>query len=582
MIFFTAVNRTISSVCIFIPMLFLASCNIANEEALADSAKADTLLLNAQVYTVNTEAPWAEAVAIKNEKIVFVGSQREALLWKGEHTKTQDLQGGMLLPGFIDSHSHILLGGAHVDDLLLSPFDSPTRWVEQVQDFAENNPNRRIIMGGGFLASRFGQKGPTKELLDHIKRPVFILDDGMHGAWLNSAALKQLGINKQTKDPLPGFDYYKRDLQGEPTGYILEGTVWTAIANLMLNTPDSVAEGTAKVIEYYNAAGITSVFDAGPWEAEEIQLEVLEKLYKNKQLNISYTGSYYIDNASDLKTVLDKILALKEKTTHTTYKVNTLKIMVDGTLEGRTAAMFEDYQGDVGNKGETVLSPAQLNELVEAAVSKDLDIHFHSLGERAISETLDAIELAKKAYPQSTVRFTVSHIQIMVDKDIERFSQLGVIAQGSLLWAEYDTAGEAFVSKDQFERYYRYQSLVKAGVKLTFGNDYPSSGSGVKGISPLLNIEVGLTRQTPGVADAPIQNMIDERLTLTQLIKGYTLDGAYQLRRDHETGSIMVGKYADLVLIQDNLFNIKPHKIHSVPVLTTWWKGRVVFNNTSQ
>jgi predicted amidohydrolase YtcJ len=170
----------------------------------------------------------------------------------------------------------------------------------------------------------------------------------------------------------------------------------------------------------------------------------------------------------------------------------------------------------------------------------------------------------------------------MVDKDIERFSQLGVIAQGSLLWAEYDTAGEAFVSKDQFERYYRYQSLVKAGVKLTFGNDYPSSGSGVKGISPLLNIEVGLTRQTPGVADAPIQNMIDERLTLTQLIKGYTLDGAYQLRRDHETGSIMVGKYADLVLIQDNLFNIKPHKIHSVPVLTTWWKGRVVFNNTSQ
>lgn len=547
-----------------------------------EEAHADILLINAQVYTVNSNKPWAEAVAITGEKISFVGTVKDAMTFKGMNTQVVDLHGGMLLPGFIDSHSHILLGGAHVDDLVLDPFDTPEHWILQVEQFAKEQPGSDVIVAVGFLASRFGQTGPTRQMLDHINKPVFILDEGMHGAWLNSLALQRLGINRNTPDPLPGFDYYKRDTQGEPTGYLLEGTVWQALANLKIQTPESLAIGTSKVINYYNAAGVTSVFDAGPWEVEEVQAEILAALDKESALTIYFSGSYYIDDAADINTVLDKVLALKQKTLATPYKIQTLKIMVDGTVEGRTAAMFEDYQGDPGNKGETVLTPEQLNHLVASAVSKDIDIHFHALGERAISESLDAIALAKQAYPHTQVRFTISHIQVMSDRDIARFKALDVIAQASLLWAEYDSAGKAFVSDDQFQRYYRLQSLASAGVRLTFGNDYPSSGSGVAGISPLLNIEVGLTRQAPGEPDAPIQDPIAERLNLAQLIKGYTLDGAYQLRQELETGSIEVGKYADLVLLDKNLFETDPYQIHAVKVRHTWRRGQLVYSVDGQ
>lgn len=539
---------------------------------------ADTLLINARVYTVNEAQPWAEAVAIAGGKIVFVGSVKDAMMWRGHKTEVIDLAGGMLLPGFIDSHSHILLGGAHVDDLVLDPTDEPDQWILQVQAFAKAHPEQELIMAVGFLASRFGQAGPHRKLLDHIEKPVFILDEGMHGAWLNSAALERLAIDRDTQDPLPGFDYYKRDANGEPTGYLLEGTVWSAMAALELTTSESLAQGTAKVIDYYNAAGITSVFDAGPWEVEEIQADILARLDEENALTLFFSGSYYIDDAADLETVLDKVLALKRQTETTPYKIQTLKIMVDGTVEGRTAAMFEDYQGDDGNKGETVLSPAQLNRLVQAAVSKGVDVHFHALGERAVSEALDAIALAQAAHPNSHVRFTISHIQVISDKDIERFKNLGVIAQTSLLWAEYDSAGKAFLSDDQFQRYYRLQSLARAGVRLTFGNDYPSSGSGVDGISPLLNMEVGLTRQAPGEPDAPIQASVEERLNLAQLIRGYTLNGAYQLRREDEIGSIEVGKFADLVLISKNLFELDPYQIHAVQVNKTWRNGELIFS----
>ncbi len=559
--------------------LLLAAACAASETTRPAPNAADLVLRNGQVYTVNTAQPWAESVAVKDGRFVFVGADADVASWIGKQTRVQDLHGGFLLPGFVDAHSHILLGGAHIEDLVLNPTDDLETWLAEIAQFSAAHPEREILTGSGFLASRFGGEGPHKSLLDAIstERPIFILDEGMHGAWLNSAALRRLNITASTPDPHPGFDYYKRDAQGIPTGYLLEGTIWQAIEALQLTSVDSIAAGTARVIEEYNRYGITAVFDAGPWEAEDTQVAILQKLDAAGDLTIHFGGSQYIDDAAELGDIVAEVLALKSGTADTPYPIATLKIMVDGTVEGLTAAMFEDYQGDPDNRGETVLSATALNKLVSEAVAQNLDIHFHALGERAIAMALDAIELAQADYPGTKVRFTISHIQVMRDADVQRFARLGVIAQGSLLWAAYDDAARPLLSEDQFNRFYRYQSLLEAGVRLTFGCDFPSNGGGLSTVAPLYNIEVGHTRQAAGDAAGPVQPRASERLGIASLIEGYTLNGAYQMRLENEIGTIEVGKQADLVLLDKNLFEVEPHQIHEVDVLTTWLAGKPVY-----
>ena len=549
--------------------------------AWPNTAPADLILNNGVIYTVDAKQPWASAVAVVGDTIVYVGDEKGLSQWQGEMTRQIDLQGKFLMPGFVDSHSHIFTGGAHINDLLLDSTADVESWLRAIDEYYRKNPDKDILMGAGFLASRFGLDGPNRAMLDAISpdKPIFILDEGMHGAWLNSAALALLDIDANTPDPAPGFDYYKRDQSGEPTGYLLEGVVWQALEKLGAATLEELTEGTADVVDLYNRYGITAVFDAGPWEAEQSQLDILEKLEHSNQLTMRFKGSQYIDSREDLNTIVDEVLSLKQQTQNKPYQIDTLKIMVDGTTESRTAAMFVAYQGEPNNLGETVLSQPELNDLVARGVENELDIHFHALGERAISYSLDAIEAAKKQHPETESRFTLSHIQVMGDEDIARFSSLGVIGQGSLLWTVHDTEGEKFLTPDQFDRYYRYQSLLDAGAKLSFGCDFPSHGGGLDAVAPLFNIEVGHTRQAVGQPDAAIQPLKEERVAISDLLYGYTMAGAYQLRLEDKIGSIEVGKKADMVLLNASPFEVDAYEIHNIKVLDTWYGGASVYSS---
>ena len=201
--------------------------------AWSNTAPADLILNNGAIYTVNAKQPWASAVAVVGDTIVYVGDEKGVSQWQGKMTRQIDLQGKFLMPGFVDSHSHVFTGGAHINDLLLDSTADVESWLRAIDEYYRKNPDKDILMGAGFLASRFGLDGPNKAMLDVISpdKPIFILDEGMHGAWLNSAALALLDIDADTPDPAPGFDYYKRDQSGEPTGYLLEGVVWQALRN---------------------------------------------------------------------------------------------------------------------------------------------------------------------------------------------------------------------------------------------------------------------------------------------------------------------------------------------------------------
>ncbi len=537
--------------------------------------QADTIYHNAKVYTVNDAAPWAEAVAVKGDEIVFVGSDHDALELAGDNTVLTDLQGQMLLPGFIDAHAHPVAGGAYALALALDTYARPEDWVQAIAKYADAHKDLPVIFGYGFLASAFGNTGPTKSMIDAVvnDRPVLMMDEGFHGAWANSQLLSKLGINHETKDPVPGLSYYKRDNEGNPTGYLLEGTAAKAMDDLDIITEESVTRGTAVVMEQMNRYGITAVFDAGALEVAEYQTKILNTLKENGKLNLHYVGSWMATDPGQMEASLELVEQLRK----TSPYISMLKIMDDGTVEGRTAAMFSDYQNDPGNKGETVFTPQQLQWLVTEAVRRGLDVHIHALGERAINDALNAIAVSKEKFPDSDSRFTVIHIQVMIDSDIQRFADLGVIAQSTPLWASYDVEGEAFVSEDQFKRYFRFNSLKKAGARLTFGSDFPASGAGMLGMSPVFNIEIGHTRQMAGQKESPIQPRVTERLDIASLIRGYTLDGAYELRLEDTIGSIEVGKKADMVVLDHNLFDVDPYSIHQTEVVMTIFAGKVIY-----
>jgi predicted amidohydrolase YtcJ len=544
----------------------------------------DAVFFNARAYTLDDEARWAEAVAVEDGSIVYVGDNEEALALAGAGTARYDLEGRMLLPGFIDTHMHPISGGAYARALALDTYGTVDEWIGAIEEYAQANSDAALIFGYGFLASTFGPSGPTRQQIDAVvpDRPVLIMDEGFHGAWANSSALEALNVTRDTPDPVPGFSYYKRDAEGNATGYLLESTAAMAMNALNVITEDVIIDGTSHIIDVLNSYGVTSIFDAGAVHYEESLQAVLQSLEESGRMTVRIVGSYRPRGPEDIEVAVDNVVKWRSTVKGERYHYRMLKIMDDGTVEGRTAAMFEDYQGEPGNSGETIYDEREMAGLLVDAAARQIDVHIHALGERAVHEALNAIEAARDAWPESSTRYTICHIQVITNEDLPRFAELGVIAQSTPLWASYDTYGRQFVSEDQFSRYWRFMSLKELGVRLTFGSDFPASGAGTLGMSPIVQMEIGHTRQEPGDRNAPVQPLESERLDIDSLIRGYTIDAAFQLHMEDQLGSLEVGKLADLVVLDRNLFDTDPYEIHETEVVLTMMDGEVVYERKAE
>jgi hypothetical protein len=557
-------------------LLGLAACSPPQDDA---TLYGDLAFVNANVYTADVARPAAEAVVVRGDSIIFVGSAGDAQALIGPKTDVRDLGGRLVLPGFIDAHVHPLSGGGYATALSLDTWGTVDEWIAAIAEYAASRPGKDVLFGYGFLASTFGPVGPTRQQIDAVvaDRPVLIMDEGFHGAWANSAALKALNITQDTPDPVPGYSYYKRDENGDATGYLLEGTAGMAMQALNVINEDVIYEGTGIILDLMNQYGVTAAFDGGVIGDTESVGRILRRLEDNGHLTVRIVGSSRPESQDDFATAVDVADRWRTELKGRYYHYNTLKIPDDGTVEGRTAAMFEDYQGEPGNSGETVFTEQQMTAMITGAASRDMDVHVHALGERAIHETLNAIEAARKAYPDSRTRYTICHVQVITDQDLPRFGELDVIAQSTPLWASYDTYGKQFVSDDQFRRFWRYKSLEDTGARLTFGSDFPASGAGTLGLSPVVQIEMGHTRQEYGQPDAPIQPLESERLGIESLVRGFTIDAAYQLHMEDRIGSIEVGKKADLIVLDQDIFAVDPYTIHETKVLMTLMDGKLVF-----
>ena len=567
----------------FFVVLGLLSCSESDQPvSISTTQDAELLMLNGKVYTVNHEQSWAEAIAITDGRIIWVGNSEEANQWQGEGTRTIDLGGKMVLPGFQDIHIHPVHSGVSYQQCALFDVEGVELLQQRIKQCAESEPGE-WIRGGGWLVTNFAPSGlPDKKLLDEIvpDRPVALKSSDGHSMWVNSLALELAGINADTQDPAGGrIDRYPNST--EPSGSLQETSAMNLVHIVEPElTQKELEAGLAYSRDHLHSLGITAVQDAllklTPGDAY-FGLPAYLALEERGELNLHVINAMYWQNDISLEEQLPAFLKARDESTP--YIHNTaIKIWQDGVIETETAALLEPYlnRGDQF-VGELLNEPAVLNEAVAALDAAGFQIHFHAIGDRAIRSAFDSIQAAREANGKHDNRHHISHIQLFSPEDIPRFAELDVVANFQPLWAIEDGYITDLtiprIGEERGKFLYPIGSVQRTGARVAFGSDWY-----VTSANPLDGIEAAVTRLDPdGKTDEPLGE--NEEINLAQAIENYTLNSAYVNFLDVDTGSIEIGKLADIIVLDRNLFDVPASEINQVRVIATLFRGELVFGN---
>ncbi|BBY76631.1 putative amidohydrolase [Mycolicibacterium parafortuitum] len=546
-----------------------------------DATPADYVFHNGRVYTVRDDAPWAQAVAVTGATIAYVGDDDGALAFAGPDTEVVDLGGRLLMPGFVEGHIHPFLGAflsTGVDLQVPTGQDA----LDAIAAYAKQHPDGPV-RGFGWRVDMFGPEGPTRADLDKVlpDRPGFFFAIDGHSMWANSKALELAGVTRETQDPIPGFSYYVRDGNGDPTGYVLEVDAVLSLVNAI--EPIST-ESMGTLLEQWlpraSEAGITSVFDAGvpPVGGDQGALLALYTDAESRDaLPFRVVASYSV-KSPPVDDAVAQLTALREQISSELVTVGCVKIVGDGTQEGYTAWLLEPYADKPDSTGGSPFTEDQWRRLIGAVDAAGFDVHVHACGERTTRTALDAIEAAIAANPPRDRRHTVAHLVYVEDPDSARFGELGVIAEFSANWfsADPDTVLNlaARYGAPRKDNLYRVQDVIRSGGRISLGTDWPAAGY-FSTYKPLDSIQIGVTRQLVGDPDAEVLAPADQALTVEQAVHANTLGAAYQLRLEDKVGSVQAGKLADLIVLDRNIFEVAPHDIHTAKVTLTMMNGRV-------
>ncbi len=532
------------------------------------------------VYTLDPQRPWASAIAVRGDRIIAVGTDEEATAAAGPDARIVELDGRMVLPGFVEGHIHPILGALLTSgaDLQLPTADDV---LAAVDDYARQNPDGPV-RGFGWRMDMVGPDGPHRRALDAIvaDRPVMLFAIDGHSMWVNTATLERAGITRDSPDPVPGFSYFGRDADGDPTGFVLEAPAMLQLIDAVSPlSPTALGELVAQWAPRAAAAGITAMFDAGmpPTEGDPDGLaELYTDLEARGLLPFRVVVSHLV-KAAPIDTAVGRTLRLRDRLGTALVGGGVLKIVGDGTLEGHTGCLLAPYADRPDTAGETPFTPEQWNRLIAEADAAGLDVHVHAIGDRTTRIALDAFEAAIAANAPRDRRHTIAHLELVDDADLPRFARLGIIAQFSANWLAADPGNTGTTldrcGPERYRRIYRPRVLADDGVTLAFGTDWPAA-SWFSTYKPLDAIETAVTRRSVGDPDMEILEPADERLDLDQALAAATLGPARQLRLDHLVGSLEPGKLADLVVLRHNLFEIEPHRIAATPVDMTMMNGR--------
>jgi hypothetical protein len=569
-----------------IKLALVCSCLVAGTFGKVSAETADFVFTNGAVYTMDSQHPKAEAIAVSGKHIAYVGNNDGAQAFIGNQTKVTDLKGQMLLPGFVEAHIHptlaIFAGGADLQS------DSVDEVLARTKAWADANPNAKLVQGFGWRYTLFSTTGPTKAALDKLfpDRPVMLVAIDVHSAWVNSKTLELAGIDAKTPDPAPGVSYFQRDPKtGEPTGWVVETLAeQQVLARLNPPTPEVVMAATGEFLQKFAAAGITAAFDAGiATVPTERGLAGYQQMEQDGKLPLRIVGSYYWNNSAITDPVA-KVLALRDQFNSELVQVRTLKIMLDGGEAQHTAVMNQPYADRPGFNADFSVDQKLVDAAVMKAEANGIDTHAHCYGDGAVRAYLDAIEAARKACPNSPSRHAAAHVIFLADQDVPRFAKLNVTMQSSAQWATPDPTIKRtaeIVGEDlAFREFFRMNSVLKTGGRVAFGSDWPAAGY-VSTYRPLDAIQVAITRailpQYGNTQFTPVLAPENERLTLDHALKAATLDAAYVLGLENKIGSLQPGKAADLVVLEKDLHTIAPSEISTTKVKMTMMNGKITY-----
>ena len=538
-----------------------------------DDGPVDLIVINGQVYSAADDA-LAEAVAVRGNTVVRVGTNREIQRLRRAQTTVIDAKGGAVVPGFIDAHAHLVSGGLSLDQVSLADAKTIDEIKDTIRVWALSHPERQWITGRGWYYQPFNGAMPTRQLLDSLvpDRPAYLVAYDGHTGWANSAALKAAGITRATKNPKDGI--IVKDARGEPTGALKEAAM--ALMSTVAPQPteeDRLAAIGAAIAEAHRL-GITSVHDAGGPASD---LELYDSLRKSNRLTLRVYQALRAD-ATLTEAGLEELERIRTRfEDDPVLKTGAIKLVADGVIEAHTAAMLEPYANRPSIAGEARFTPAQMNAVVGMLDRRGWQVMTHAIGDAAVRMTLDAYEAAAKANPRPERgrRHRIEHIETIDPADVPRFGKLGVIASFQPVHATPSpTPGDVWstnIGAERAGRGWLWNSIARVKGPLAFGSDWP-----VTTFDPKIGLHVAVTRTTED--GLPKGGWIPaERLALRRAIQVYTRDGAWASFDEQRKGILARDMLADIVVLSDDIFSAPPARLTTTEVVVTIADGKVVY-----
>lgn len=556
---------------------------------------ADIVLTNGVVYTADEKDTVYQAVAIQDNKILLIGSDKDVQDLIGEKTQVIDLGGKMVLPGMIDSHIHPPgLSLLDLYEVQLFNINSIEGYVEAVKKFISDHPDAKAVYGRGWswgiLSGEELTKGPRKEYLDAVAKdiPVVLRANDGHTLWVNSKALELNGVTCQTEVPKGGV-IEKDQNSGEIWGTLKEWAMW------LIALPEySLAQYMTAMTAFQkkmHSFGVTSILCMASLPFRII-FEACDEMQKEEQLLLRVRGAMTINTKDDLDSQIESIKELRTKYNTPLLKVIAAKFFTDGVIEGCTSYLLEPYSLKAGKGadyyGDFLWDMENLKQAFYLVNQSGLQIHVHSTGDGSTRNVLDALEYAHHTAPVGNYRNTITHLQLVDKKDILRFKELNIIASVQPYWqfkgpkwwynVDYQFLGE------RANKEFPLGTFFREGITVASSSDYPATAVP----NPLLAIDIGVTRNIDNGTFHGVEDITDmdderyllnkrERATVEQMVKSFTINGAYSLFMDHEIGSIEVGKIADLVVLDQNILAVNPIEIDKIKVVMTFFNGKLVY-----
>jgi predicted amidohydrolase YtcJ len=537
-------------------------------------AYADLVVRDAHVATWDRDLARADAIAVRGDRIVALGADDVAAV-TGPDTDVVEAAGGMVLPGFQDSHVHAPFAGHNLLRVWLNDLAGKEAYLDHLATYASERLGADWITGGGWAMEHFPGGTPRKEDLDAVvpDRPVFLFNRDVHGAWVNSRALELAGIDRHTPDPVDGR--IERDpVTGEPTGTLHEGAAYT-FNDRFVPRPDRGAwEEAIRVAQrHLHSLGITGWQDA--WVTPDTQA-AYESMAGRGELTARVVGALWWDRHRGLEQVEELVLRRGAGSTGS-FHPTSVKIMTDGVMENYTGALLEPYcdgcGGHTDNDGLSYVERDLLAQAVTALDGKGFQVHLHAIGDRAVRDCLDAVAAARAVHGRNDLRHHIAHLQLVQPGDLPRFAELGVIANLQAYWAQsepqMDELTVPFLGEDRARLQFPFGDLVRHGATLAMGSDWA-----VTTADPLAQIEVAVTRTDPSRrGTAPF--LPHQALYLATALRAFTAGSAH-VNHDDEAGVLRLGARADLAVLDTDLLDGTGALPTDARVTLTVAAGRVV------